>query len=91
MRLAKCQKILLRTKRTKDLSPAFESESLREEEIPSLRSSYLALRHFVSKWEYKRKMVIDSTSMAHAMEATLREAYAAFGRGDIDGYLKPCV
>lgn len=25
------------------------------------------------------------------METTLREAYAAFGRGDVDGYLKPCA
>jgi uncharacterized protein len=27
--------------------------------------------------------------MAHPLEATIREAYAAFGRGDIDGYLQP--
>jgi len=25
------------------------------------------------------------------MEAIIREAYAAFGRGDIDGYLRPCA
>jgi ketosteroid isomerase-like protein len=25
------------------------------------------------------------------METTIREAYAAFGRGDIDGYLRPCA
>jgi ketosteroid isomerase-like protein len=25
------------------------------------------------------------------MEATIREAYAAFGRGDIDAYLQPCA
>ncbi len=25
------------------------------------------------------------------MEATIREAYAAFGRGDVDGYLRPCT
>jgi ketosteroid isomerase-like protein len=24
------------------------------------------------------------------MEAIIRDAYAAFGRGDIDGYLQPC-
>ena len=29
--------------------------------------------------------------MAHALESTIREAYAAFGRGDVDGYLKPCT
>lgn len=29
--------------------------------------------------------------MAHALEATIREAYAAFGRGDVDGYLQPCT
>jgi ketosteroid isomerase-like protein len=29
--------------------------------------------------------------MAHELEATIRKAYAAFGRGDIDGYLKPCT
>src|SRR5215217_781559 len=29
--------------------------------------------------------------MAHPMEAILREAYAAFGRGDVDGYLKSCA
>jgi hypothetical protein len=29
--------------------------------------------------------------MAHPLEATIREAYAAFGRGDIEGYLKPCT
>jgi uncharacterized protein len=28
--------------------------------------------------------------MAHPLEATIREAYAAFGRGDVDGYLQPC-
>lgn len=28
--------------------------------------------------------------MAHSLESTIREAYAAFGRGDVDGYLKPC-
>jgi ketosteroid isomerase-like protein len=30
-------------------------------------------------------------SMAHPLEATIREAYAAFGRGDVDGYLRPCT
>ncbi len=29
--------------------------------------------------------------MAHPLEATIREAYEAFGRGDIDGYLRPCT
>ena len=29
--------------------------------------------------------------MAHLLEATIREAYAAFGRGDLDGYLQACV
>jgi uncharacterized protein len=29
--------------------------------------------------------------MAHPLEAIIREAYAAFGRGDIDGYLQPCT
>lgn len=29
--------------------------------------------------------------MAHPLEATIREAYAAFGRGDIDGYLQACA
>lgn len=29
--------------------------------------------------------------MAHPLEATIREAYAAFGRGDIDGYLRQCA
>jgi ketosteroid isomerase-like protein len=29
--------------------------------------------------------------MAHALESTIREAYAAFGRGDVDGYLRPCA
>ena len=29
--------------------------------------------------------------MAHPLEAIIREAYAAFGRGDLDGYLRPCT
>ena len=29
--------------------------------------------------------------MAHPIENMVREAYAAFGRGDVDGYLKPCT
>jgi uncharacterized protein len=29
--------------------------------------------------------------MAHPLEAIIREAYVAFGRGDVDGYLKPCT
>jgi ketosteroid isomerase-like protein len=28
---------------------------------------------------------------AHPLEAIIREAYAAFGRGDVDGYLNPCT
>jgi ketosteroid isomerase-like protein len=29
--------------------------------------------------------------MAHALEESIRKAYAAFGRGDVDGYLEPCT
>src|SRR5215475_12806717 len=29
--------------------------------------------------------------VAHPLEQTIREAYAAFGRGDVDGYLRPCT
>ena len=29
--------------------------------------------------------------MPHPLEAIIREAYAAFGRGDVDGYLAPCT
>lgn len=29
--------------------------------------------------------------MAHPLEAIIREAYAAFGRGDLGGYLCPCT
>jgi ketosteroid isomerase-like protein len=29
--------------------------------------------------------------MPHPLEATIREAYAAFGRGDVDGYLQSCT
>ena len=29
--------------------------------------------------------------MTHRLEAIIREAYAAFGRGDVDGYLQPCT
>src|SRR4051794_3286287 len=29
--------------------------------------------------------------MAHTLESTIREAYAAFGRGDVDGYLSACT
>jgi ketosteroid isomerase-like protein len=29
--------------------------------------------------------------MAHPLEATIREAYVAFGRGDVDGYLRSCT
>lgn len=29
--------------------------------------------------------------MAHPLEAIIREAYAAFGRGDVDGYLQACT
>jgi ketosteroid isomerase-like protein len=27
----------------------------------------------------------------HPFEAIIREAYAAFGRGDVDGYLRACI
>lgn len=29
--------------------------------------------------------------MSHPLEAIIREAYSAFGRGDVDGYLAPCA
>jgi hypothetical protein len=29
--------------------------------------------------------------MAHPNETALREAYSAFARGDVDGYLRPCA
>jgi ketosteroid isomerase-like protein len=29
--------------------------------------------------------------MPHSLQAVIREAYAAFGRGDVEGYLKPCA
>jgi len=29
--------------------------------------------------------------MAHPLETVIREAYAAFGRGDVDGYLRACT
>ncbi|MBV8134694.1 MAG: nuclear transport factor 2 family protein [Deltaproteobacteria bacterium] len=29
--------------------------------------------------------------MAHPLEGKVREAYAAFGRGDVDGYLRHCT
>lgn len=29
--------------------------------------------------------------MAHPLETSIRDAYAAFGRGDLDGYLRPCT
>ena len=29
--------------------------------------------------------------MSHPLEAIIREAYAAFSRGDLDGYLKACT
>jgi ketosteroid isomerase-like protein len=29
--------------------------------------------------------------MSHPLEATIREAYVAFGRGDVDGYLQLCT
>jgi ketosteroid isomerase-like protein len=29
--------------------------------------------------------------MAHPLETTIRLAYEAFGRGDVDGYLVPCA
>ena len=35
--------------------------------------------------------VINSYPMTHTLEGIIREAYAAFSRGDIDGYLRPCA
>ncbi len=29
--------------------------------------------------------------MTHSLEAIIRQAYAAFGRGDVDGYLAACT
>ena len=29
--------------------------------------------------------------MAHPLESIIREAYASFGRGDVDGYLQACT
>jgi ketosteroid isomerase-like protein len=29
--------------------------------------------------------------MAHPLETTIREAYTAFGRGDVDGFLRACT
>lgn len=29
--------------------------------------------------------------MSHPLESTIREAYAAFGLGDVDGYLQTCT
>ena len=29
--------------------------------------------------------------MAHPLEAIIRQAYAAFGRGDLEDYLRPCT
>ena len=29
--------------------------------------------------------------MSHSLEQTIRDAYAAFGRGDVDGYLRACT
>lgn len=29
--------------------------------------------------------------MSHPLEQTIRDAYAAFGRGDVDGYLRACT
>ncbi len=29
--------------------------------------------------------------MAHPIEGIIRQAYAAFGRGDVDGYTRPCT
>ena len=35
--------------------------------------------------------MINWRAMTHPLEAIIREAYDAFGRGDIDGYLRNCV
>jgi ketosteroid isomerase-like protein len=37
------------------------------------------------------EVVINWHPMAHPLEAIIRDAYAAFGRGDIDGYLGACT
>jgi len=29
--------------------------------------------------------------MSHSLEAVIREAYSAFGQGDLDGYLQVCT
>jgi len=29
--------------------------------------------------------------MGHPLESTIREAYAAFGRSDVNGYIQPCT
>ncbi len=41
----------------------------------------------------KRKLLQHNAgiSMTHPLETIIRQAYAAFGRGDIDGYLAPCT
>jgi uncharacterized protein len=35
--------------------------------------------------------MIDFSLMSHPIEEILRKAYAAFGVGDVDGYLAPCI
>src|SRR5215467_12577667 len=35
--------------------------------------------------------MIEFPTMTHPLEQIIREAYAAFGRGDVDGYLRPCT
>jgi ketosteroid isomerase-like protein len=35
--------------------------------------------------------MIESRDMAHPLEQVILKAYAAFGRGDVDGYLQACA
>jgi uncharacterized protein len=39
-------------------------------------------------WEPARDKLPE---MSHPLEAIIRNAYAAFSRGDVDGYLRPCT
>ena len=36
-------------------------------------------------------LAAQETLMTHSLESTIREAYAAFGRCGVEGYLKPCT
>ena len=39
----------------------------------------------------ERRILFDEPPMPHPLETTIRDAYAAFGRGDLDGYLSACT